>query len=135
MTISDLSFRDHVEFLSTGLREKYDLVVEQIENDRDGDVVLKNDIVRIRLFPGWPRDPYVEASSISYSDPDILAPKKYFELWRYIDYSNAWHFFPTRWPEGKQVWRQTIIPTTVMLDRRFKYWNLLFSWPFMASRF
>ena len=104
----DRSFEADVEYLSRPLRRDFGLSLEVLP---DGDVVLRNDVVRLRLFPGWPRDPYV-SMTVSYADPEILGKPKYFELWRYIAYRDAWPYFPVTWPEG---------PSTVSTDRDRRY--------------
>ena len=89
------TFEDHVRYLSAHLRDKYGMVVE---GSRDDVVYLKNDIVKIRFFAGEPRDPFVRAT-VSYSDESLLGPdRKYFEMWRYVDYCGAKYLFPIRWP-------------------------------------
>ncbi len=90
---NELTFQDHVENLSAPLRRQHDLVMEVLS---DGDVVLKNDVIRFRFFPGWPKDPYLHVS-VSYADPTVLGKETYFEFWRYINFNDAWVSFPSTW--------------------------------------
>ncbi len=94
------SFRSHIEALSHALREKYELKIENARDDSNEFVTLVNDFVAIKFFAGWPRDPYVDVS-ISYVKQNLPEKTKSFELWRFIDYVDGWHFFPVTWPSGK----------------------------------
>lgn len=85
---TEISFFDHVEYLSIPLREKFGLSILKDSDDPDGVVVLQNDVVKIRFFPGWPRDPYVNVS-VSYADSRILESREYFELWRYANFADG----------------------------------------------
>ncbi len=96
------TFGEHVEFLSSHLRAKYDLVAREGEGDSAGQVVLQNDTVSVKFFPGWPKDPYVEVY-VAYAGPETLGGEKYFELWRYIDYTDSWSFFPIRYSGGRDT--------------------------------
>lgn len=94
----DIPFEDHVRYLSAFLRQKYDMT---IESSCDDVVYLRNNNVQIRFFAGEPRDPFVKAK-VYYTDESLLGPdRKYFEMWRYVDYCNAKNLFPIRWPAEK----------------------------------
>ena len=87
------TFLEHANYLSRYLRERYDLTIRSLP---DGDVELKNEVLRMRIFPGWPKDPYVHVT-LYFSDPTIVGRHASFELWRYIRYRSAWASFPTTW--------------------------------------
>lgn len=92
------TFEDHVRYLSSHLRDRYDM---RVESSRDDVVYLKNDIVAVRFFAGEPRDSFVHAN-VSYADKSLLGPdRKSFEMWRYVDYCDARSLFPIRRPAEK----------------------------------
>ncbi len=99
--MGDLEFREHLGVLSKPLRRLYGL-----ELGSESEAVLQNDIVRLKFSPGWPKDPYVSVPAVSYTDSTLLGDAKYFELRRYVDFTEAWHFFPTVWPNGRTRYRQ-----------------------------
>ena len=88
--------------LSAHLRKKHALEVQELSDGSHGTVILANKDVKFRLFPGWPKDPYVEVS-VSFTDPDVLGSEKSLRLWRFIHFSDGWDFFPIRYPNGYQT--------------------------------
>ena len=85
------SFKEHIEYLSTHLRSKYDMVLEETP---EGNVGLRNDVVVIKFHEGNDREPYV-GLSISYLDSSILGQEKWFLLEDYVSYLGAREaFFP-----------------------------------------
>lgn len=92
----EVSFEDHVRYLSSHLRHRYDLQVQP--GDPSDHVDLTNDEVCLRFYPGDVRDAFVVVY-VSYTDATVLGPKrKSFELRRYVDYCDAREFFPHRYP-------------------------------------
>ena len=87
------TFQEHAEQLSAKLCAQRGLTFCTLP---DGDATLTNDLMRIRVFPGWPKDPYVHVS-ITYTDKSLLGQHTYFELWRYVRFRDAWSSFPMTW--------------------------------------
>jgi len=88
------TFLEHVTELGRPLCERHAL---ELVEDSAQLIHLRGEVLMLRIFSGWPKDPY-PVFSVAYSDAERLGRHASFEMWRYVGFRDAWSCFPVTWP-------------------------------------